>query len=43
MKSVQYYCYSSFAWLGLQGLPLVIFPRFILSLLRDEYHADTGS
>ncbi|KKA27520.1 hypothetical protein TD95_001828, partial [Thielaviopsis punctulata] len=41
MKSVQYYCYSSFAWLGIQGLPLVIFPRFILGLLKSEYQPDT--
>ncbi|KAL5596977.1 hypothetical protein BROUX41_006350 [Berkeleyomyces rouxiae] len=42
MDSIQYYCFSSCAWLGLQGGTLLVFPRFVLSLLREDYQADTA-
>lgn len=37
-QSISTYSYASFAWLATQGVPLILWPSFISSLLGEEYH-----
>ncbi|ROT37438.1 hypothetical protein SODALDRAFT_351723 [Sodiomyces alkalinus F11] len=37
MDAISTYCFGNLSWLSLQALPLILWPGFISSLLRDEY------
>ncbi|KAM0509407.1 hypothetical protein ACHAQF_006568 [Verticillium nonalfalfae] len=37
MDPVSSYAFGNLGWLSLQALPLIVWPSFITSLLRDEY------
>lgn len=41
-KSVSAYSYATLAWFATQGIPLIVWPSFISSLLGEEYHQSNG-
>jgi len=37
LKPISAYSFTSFAWLSIQAVPLIVWPAFISSLLSEEY------
>jgi hypothetical protein len=42
-QAVQVYSFGNLIWQSVQGLPLVLFPKFIHSLLRGDGEVATGA
>lgn len=36
MKTISAFTFANLAWLGSQAVPLVVWPSFVGSILRDE-------